>query len=232
MEIPTPVKGMVRCIVIFFLLPLLTAGVVNAQTPGPTPGLDQPLGYPDQPLGYPDQPLGYPDQPLGYNEADAYAIDGMIMCPVCPAETIDQAQVPIARQMRALVREKLAEGATRQEILDFFAERYGQDILASPPKSGFNLVAWVFPLVGVAAALLAGLAVLRSMSARRVDQIATTPQFSGAADELDPYLARVDQELASRQNLPVTEEVSLEDSSGGGTSGCPVGNGESQRERN
>jgi cytochrome c-type biogenesis protein CcmH len=183
MDIPSPVKGLALLVILVWLFPL-AAGVVNAQVPGPTPALEQPLGY---------------------DPAEAYAIDGMIMCPVCPAETIDQAQVPVARQMRALVRKKLGEGATRQEILDFFAQRYGQDILAAPPKSGFNLVAWIFPLVGVSAALAAGLLVLRSMSARRVAPAATAPQTAGSADELAPYLTMVDQELARRENLPAAD---------------------------
>ena len=48
-----------------------------------------------------------PEQELStveYDEKEAYAIDGMIMCPVCPAETIDQAQVPLARQMKQIIR--------------------------------------------------------------------------------------------------------------------------------
>lgn len=130
---------------------------------------------------------------LIYDVAEAQSIDRMIMCPVCPAESIDQAQVPIARQMRQVIREMLAQGATRQEILDFFAQRYGQEILASPPKSGINLVAWIFPLVVVALALVAGLLVIRSMSA---PQGTTPPPSPGTDDELAPYLAMVDQELA------------------------------------
>ena len=82
-------------------------------------------------------------------EAVAYSIDRSLICPVCPAETIDQAQVQLAKQMRALVREKLAEGWSREQILDLFVESYGEDVLASPPKSGFNLLVWVVPPVGV-----------------------------------------------------------------------------------
>lgn len=140
----------------------------------------------------PDQPGGSGGE-LIYDEAEAQAIDRMIMCPVCPAESIDQAQVPIARQMRQVVREMLAQGATRQEVLDFFAQRYGQEILASPPKSGINLVAWIFPLVVVAIALGGGLLVIRSMSA---SQATASPPSPGTNDELAPYLAMVDQELA------------------------------------
>lgn len=111
----------------------------------------------------------------------------MLMCPVCPAETIDQSQVEIARQMRRLVREKLSQGASRQEILDFFAERYGKGILAAPPKSGVNLVAWVVPVLGVLGAFAAGLLVIRSMSR----------QGTRAAmdDDLAPYLDIIDRNL-------------------------------------
>ncbi len=105
---------------------------------------------------------------LPYDEAEAQAIDRQIMCPVCPAESIDQAQVPIARQMRQIVRDQLTQGASQAEILEFFAQRYGQDILASPPKSGFNLLAWIFPVVGMAGALIAGWLVIRSMATRRL----------------------------------------------------------------
>ena len=140
-------------------------------------------------------PIIIPDQVLPYDEAEANAIAGLIMCPVCPAETIDQAQVPIARQMRQMVRDMLAQGATREEILDFFVEPYGQDILASPPKSGFNLVAWIFPVVGVFAALAAGVLVLRSMSSRSgglAPQPVTGPNLHR---DLQPYLEMVDRQL-------------------------------------
>ena len=88
------------------------------------------------------------------------------MCPVCPAETIDQAQVEISFQMRAIIREMLAEGRTRDEILDFFVDRYGPDILAAPPKSGRNLLAWILPIVGVAIGLAGVFLVIRAMTNR------------------------------------------------------------------
>ncbi len=65
------------------------------------------------------------DVPPGYDVKEAQRIDRMLMCPVCPAETIDQAQVEISRQMRRVVREMLAEGASQDQILQFFVDRYG-----------------------------------------------------------------------------------------------------------
>ncbi|MBQ12732.1 MAG: hypothetical protein CMJ45_14425 [Planctomyces sp.] len=138
-----------------------------------------------------------PPQIPTYLEEEAQRIDGMLMCPVCPAETIDQAQVEIARQMRRLVREKLSQGDDRREILEFFADRYGNDILAAPPKSGVNLIAWLVPIFGVLGALAAGLMVIRSMTrqgAREgVDDVAID-------DDLAPYLDIIDQNLGFEES--------------------------------
>ena len=127
-----------------------------------------------------------------YSESQAQGIDRMIMCPVCPAETIDQAQVEISFQMRAVVRGMLADGKERDEILDFFVERYGKDILAAPPKTGANLVAWLAPVGGFGAGLVAVFLIIRSMSRQRPALVTVQPvQDAG----LIPYLQLVDRHL-------------------------------------
>ena len=141
-------------------------------------------------------------------EKEAQTIDRMIMCPVCPAETIDQAQVEISFQMRAVIREMLAEGKTREDILDYFVDRYGRDILAAPPKSGANLLAWILPIVGVAAGLVGVFLVIRSMTGRQrsVPAQATAnaapagqPSQPAEDPELAPYLQIADRLLATRR---------------------------------
>ena len=186
-------------------------------------------------------PVAHAQTPeAAFDEAEAQSIDRMIMCPVCPAESIDQAQVPIARQMRQLVRDKLSQGASRQEILDFFSDNYGQDILASPPKSGFNLVAWVLPIAVVLAALAAGVLAIRSMTVRRpVGAVAgqapgapLEPDLEARLEtELEPYLAAVDRQF----NLPDAARESThgsanEPDSGGNTSDRGNSNVEPHRE--
>ena len=125
-------------------------------------------------------------------EAQAISIDRSLMCPVCPSETIDQAQVVLARQMQQIVREQLAQGRTRAEILQFFADRYGDSVLASPPKKGFNLLVWILPPTGLAAGATVLYFVLRSM--RR-------PAILETADEaeLELYLDMVDRDLRNNQ---------------------------------
>ena len=130
-----------------------------------------------------------------YDEAEAQAIDRMLMCPVCPAQTIDQTEVPLAKQMRAQVRELLADGATRKEVLAWFSapERYGPGVLAEPPRSGYNLIAWIVPGVIVVAALAGGVLTLRAMRRRTDDNPSET---AGETDDLQPYLAAVDRDLS------------------------------------
>ena len=132
-----------------------------------------------------------------YAEAEAQAIDRMLMCPVCPAESIDQAQVPLARQMRQQVREMLAAGAGQPEILAWFADRYGPSVLAAPPKTGRNLLAWTLPVAGVLAALLLGGLALRAMTGKNRNAAATSTAANALPPaDLAPYLAVVDQTLA------------------------------------
>ena len=153
--------------------------------------------------------------PPPFSEAEAQSIDQMLMCPVCPAETIDQAQVEISFQMRAVVRQLLAEGQSRDAILAFFVERYGPDILAAPPKSGVNLVAWILPAVGVLAGVGGLYFIIRAMTRRPPPGGQPIPATAGAAPgafppaadtappaDLQPYLPMVDRQLAARQIIP------------------------------
>jgi cytochrome c-type biogenesis protein CcmH len=97
----------------------------------------------------------------------------------------------------------LAQGATRQEVLDFFVERYGAGVLAAPPKSGFNLLAWIFPMVAVPAALIGGLLALKAMR-RRPGASGATAEAPGLAPDaaLAPYLDQVERDLAGGAPLP------------------------------
>ena len=141
-----------------------------------------------------------PDQELPYDEKEAQSIDRMLICPVCPAETIDQAQVELSKQMRRIVREMLAQGAARGEILDFFVDRYGPEVLAAPPKSGVNLLAWILPLAGVLAALAAVFVIIRSMASHGTRRMATDPALD---DDLDPYLEAIDRELIRSEDIGI-----------------------------
>ena len=125
-------------------------------------------------------------------EEQAQAIDQRLMCPVCPAETIDQSQADVALQMRELVREKLRAGESEDQIYAFFVERYDKGVLAEPPADGFNILVWVFP----PAAVVLGLALLW-LWIRRLGR-PETRHMSSHGDweaESERYLREVNEEF-------------------------------------
>ncbi len=132
-------------------------------------------------------------------EQRAQALNRSIMCPVCPGESIDQSQVALAVQMRGIVDEKLAEGWSEDQIRDFFVERYGPSVLLQPPTEGVSLLAWLVPPVGVVAAVMVFVAVVRHMR-RRPEE---SPIDDGddemdemSDDELQPYYERIEASVS------------------------------------
>ena len=101
-------------------------------------------------------------------ERRASELNKSLMCPVCPGESIDQSQNPLAVQMRAIVDEKLALGWSEREIKDFFVERYGPSVLMEPPSAGFGIAAWVVPPLAFALAIASLFLTLRWM--RRISE--------------------------------------------------------------
>ena len=132
------------------------------------------------------------DQPT--LEETAQSIDRGLICPVCPGETIDQSQTELASQMRGLVREKLAQGQTKEEIFQFFADSYGYAVLASPPKSGFNMIVWVLPIAVIIGGFAILYLVIRAMHIQNNKASMHTPD-----ETLEPYLIMLDKELDSQE---------------------------------
>ena len=67
------------------------------------------------------------------------------MCPVCQGQTVAESNSQLALSMKEVVRIKVSEGKSKEEILDYFILQYGDTILAKPPIKGFNLLLWIFP---------------------------------------------------------------------------------------
>lgn len=93
----------------------------------------------------------------------ARALDAEIRCPVCQGTSIADSPADFAVEMRAVIREQLAAGATDDQVRAFFVERYGVWILLSPPMAGPELIVWAAP----AAIVLGGVLVLALRSRRR-----------------------------------------------------------------
>ena len=87
-------------------------------------------------------------------------LEGQLMCPICEGETLAQSDSAPAQQIKAYIQRRIDQGATRSQIKHELVVMWGQRILAAPPRHGFDLLAWLLPIVGVlgAAAVLGVLA--------------------------------------------------------------------------
>ncbi len=72
-----------------------------------------------------------------------------LMCPVCAGRTVAESTSELAAQMRAIIRERLQRGESPEAIVAYFVERYGEGILAEPPRRGVGVVVWLAPALAV-----------------------------------------------------------------------------------
>jgi cytochrome c-type biogenesis protein CcmH len=118
------------------------------------------------------------------------AIAKQLRCPVCTGETVADSNAEVSVQMRGIIREKLQQGETPDQIKAYFVARYGESILAQPPTRGFTLGVWLMPIL----ALIAGLgivgAVLRSWLRRGVGAPLPTPAVPAPRTADDERLER------------------------------------------
>ena len=61
-------------------------------------------------------------------------ISGELMCPVCEGQSVAESNAQLAQDMRAIIRTKLLEGNTKEEVIDYFISSYGETILAPRPE--------------------------------------------------------------------------------------------------
>jgi cytochrome c-type biogenesis protein CcmH/NrfF len=120
-------------------------------------------------------------------------VEDEVMCPVC-GTALNLSFSPQADRERAFIQREINEGKTKEQIKDDLVEQYGTNVLAEPPKSGFDLVAWLLPgLATLVAAVAIGLGLWRWRRAgRRREAAEAAPD-----DTLDPSeRERLDRDLA------------------------------------
>ncbi len=87
-------------------------------------------------------------------ESRARSLSAEIRCLVCQNQSIDDSNADLARDLRLLVRERLLEGDSNQEVLDYLSDRYGDFVLLTPPVKPKTLILWFGPLGMLVLALI------------------------------------------------------------------------------
>ncbi len=99
--------------------------------------------------------------------AAAREIARSLQCPVCQNTSVADSSSQLATQMREIIAAKVAAGETRESILAYFVQRYGEGVLLSPPQEGFTAALWWGPPVIWAAGTARLLRYLRQWLPRR-----------------------------------------------------------------
>tara|TARA_Y100000590_G_scaffold337383_1_gene384327 strand:+ start:513 stop:1046 length:534 start_codon:yes stop_codon:yes gene_type:complete len=127
-------------------------------------------------------------------EKRAQEINSVVMCPVCPGESIDQSQHPLAVQMRNIVVEELENGMNETQIKNYFVDAYGPSVLLEPPTSGINIWVWLVPPIVMVLVLGSVFTILKKTSRR------------GNIDDGITYSSDQDQDLINRVEFALERE--------------------------
>jgi cytochrome c-type biogenesis protein CcmH len=119
-------------------------------------------------------------------------VEDEVMCVEC-GTALNVSSAPVADQQRAFIRDRVADGMTKEEIKAALVDEYGPDVLAVPESRGFGVTSWLVP-AGLAALALLGV-ILLSRRWRGGGRDDDEPAPAGALDPEDAR--RLDDDLAA-----------------------------------
>lgn len=102
---------------------------------------------------------GVQEDPL---EREVLEISKTLRCAVCQNQPVSESNSDLAKDMRQIIREQLVAGKSREQIVQYFVERYGDYVLMKPPTERAGLLLWIAPLVLFVILAVAGWLYLRS----------------------------------------------------------------------
>ena len=112
-------------------------------------------------------------------ESRARDLSRELRCMVCQNQSIDDSDAPLARDLRLLVRERIASGDSDSQVIDFLVARYGEFVLLKPRFTPHTLLLWLLPPLALAGGGLA----LWAYSRRRSRAAENEALFKLTADE-------------------------------------------------
>jgi len=138
---------------------------------------------------------------ISKEEQRANSINKILMCPVCPGESIDQSQNDLAINMKEIVKQHIAGGKTDDQILDYFVQKYGVVVLMEPPREGLGILVWTVPLAAFGVAVISVLSSLYLMRRRGKGEAEATELSEGPTGNEKAFLATVVEDAYEDENI-------------------------------
>jgi cytochrome c-type biogenesis protein CcmH len=120
-----------------------------------------------------------------------------LMCPVCQGQSVAESNSNLAQDMRQIIRKQLEEGKSKEEVIAYFVNRYGETILASPPPKGVNWLLWVLPGLAI---VFGGLGIGIYLKSQGGKSAAGSGKREEKATADSDYMLRIDEELRKRES--------------------------------
>ena len=121
-------------------------------------------------------------------ESRARNLSRELRCMVCQNQSIDDSEAPLARDLRLLVRERIAAGDSDTQVIDFLVARYGEFVLLMPRLKPHTLLLWLLPPLALAGG---GFALWMHSRRRSKTEAAEDPSLFKLTSEEEARLERL-----------------------------------------
>lgn len=123
------------------------------------------------------------------------AVASQLYCPVCENTPLDVCPTQACAQWRDLIRLKLSQGESDEQIKQYFVDNYGARVLNEPPREGLNWLAYIVPPVVILIGAGFLVRALRMMKKPVKAAQAEGPRMEAPADD---YIARLEAEIKKK----------------------------------
>ena len=139
--------------------------------------------------------LAQGETPVSDDEVNRIASE--LYCPVCENVPLEVCPTKACAQWRELIREKIALGWSDAEIKSFFAEQYGDQVLAVPPRRGLNWAIYLLPPLFLAAGIIIVIGIIRKSK----KQVTANQPLPDSLARITPedYITRVEKDLKGEE---------------------------------
>lgn len=139
------------------------------------------------------------DTGVEVSDDDVNRVARELYCPICENTPLDVCETQACEDWRELIRGKLAVGQSDQQIIEYFAEIYGERARATPATRGWSLVVWVAPLIGAVVGVVYFARLLRRWLAQGAETAPLSSSRPSPREKDDPgiddYVARLEREI-------------------------------------